>query len=142
MSNRLLLHYNIDSADLHAAGEVSSTVKKILKQLGVAPEIVRKVAISMYEAEINSIIHAGGGFVDVEITTQKIFVRFTDNGPGIEDISLAMQEGYSTASQQVREMGFGAGMGIPNMKRYSDDLKISSAVGEGTVVEITVFINN
>ena len=140
MSNRLLLHYDISGADLHEAGEVSSTVKKMLKQLGVAPEIVRKVAISMYEAEINTIIHAGGGIVDVEITTEKIFVRFTDKGPGIEDISLAMQEGFSTASEEVREMGFGAGMGLPNMKRYSDNLNISSTVGEGTVVEITVFI--
>lgn len=140
MANKIRLHYDIDGTDLLAAGEASSAVKKILKQLGVTPEIIRKLAISMYEAEINTVIHAGGGFVDVEITTEQIFVRFTDKGPGIEDVSLAMKEGYTTATQSVREMGFGAGMGLPNMKRYSDEMNISSVVGEGTVVEITVFI--
>lgn len=140
MENKIVLHYDIDGNDFAIAGEASSNVKKVLKQLGVAPDITRKVAISMYEAEINTIIHAGGGFVDVEITPEKIYVRFTDNGPGIEDVQQAMQEGFSTATQQIREMGFGAGMGLPNMKSYSDEINITSAVGEGTVVELVVYI--
>ena len=141
MENKIQLHYDIDGSNLLAAGEVSSAVKKMLKQLGVAPAIVRKVSISMYEAEINTVIHAGGGFADVVITPEQINVKFTDHGPGIPDVSLAMKEGYSTATQEIREMGFGAGMGLPNMKSYSDEMNIHSVVGEGTTVEIIVLIN-
>ena len=95
----------------------------------------------MYEAEINMVLHANGGSIDVDITPEKIYILFQDEGPGIKDIELAMQEGYSTASDEIRELGFGAGMGLPNMKRYSDDLKISSELGKGTKVEITVYLN-
>lgn len=140
MGKKMLLHYDIDGEDFAIAGEASSSVKKVLKQLGVAPDIIRKVAISMYEAEINTVIHAGGGYVDVEISTDKIYAKFTDNGPGIADVKQAMQQGFSTATQQIREMGFGAGMGLSNMESYSDEINITSNVGKGTVVEMVVYI--
>lgn len=138
MSENLKLHYEIDGADYSVAGQASSSIKKILKQLGVSPEIIRKAAISMYEGEINTVIHGKGGFADVEITSDKIIITFKDNGPGIKDIEKAMQEGFSTASDEARELGFGAGMGLPNMKKYSDKLNISSKVGKGTTVEIII----
>jgi serine/threonine-protein kinase RsbT len=132
------LHYDIPAFDLSCAGEASSNVRKILVQLGIDPVLIKKTAISMYEAEINAVIHGNGGYADVEIDSKKIVVRITDQGPGIPDIDLAMQEGWSTASDEVREMGFGAGMGLPNIKRYSDKLDIQTAVGKGTIVTITV----
>lgn len=135
------LHYDINGDDFSAAGEASSAVKKVLAQLSVNPAIIRRVAIAMYEAEINTVIHGNGGFADVEISPQKITVIFKDNGPGIPNIDLAMKEGYSTASSEIREMGFGAGMGLPNMKKYTDELNIESAVGVGTTVTMTVNIN-
>jgi len=136
----LKLKYIIPSrSDLSAAGEASSNVKKKLIQLGIDPAVIKKTSISMYEAEINAVIHANGGEADVEIGNGKITVRISDNGPGIPDVDLAMQEGYSTASDEIREMGFGAGMGLPNIKRYSDDLKIETEVGKGTTLIITVF---
>ncbi|HHW67259.1 MAG: serine/threonine-protein kinase RsbT [Epulopiscium sp.] len=134
------LSFKVDGDEFTLAGESSSQVKKVLKQLGIAPEIIRKIAIAMYEAEINMVIHANGGTIDVEITPEKVYIVLKDTGPGIPDIDLAMQEGYSTASEQVRELGFGAGMGLPNMKKYSDNLKVTSEVGKGTTVEITVYI--
>lgn len=140
MSQNLKLHYDIDGNDFSIAGQASSNIKKVLKQLGVAPEIIRKAAISMYEGEINTVIHGKGGSADVEITTDKLTITFTDRGPGIEDISLAMQEGFSTATDEARELGFGAGMGLPNMKKYSDELNITSVPGEGTTVEIMIRI--
>ncbi len=136
------LHFNILPDDLTAAGEASSNVKKVLNQLGVNPQFVKKAAIAMYEAEINAVIHGGGGMADVEIDGEKIVVVIKDEGPGIEDINLAMQEGYSTASDLIREMGFGAGMGLPNMKRYADSLAVESQVGRGTTVTIMVKISN
>lgn len=138
MSENLKLHYDIDGADYSVAGQASSSIKRILKQLGVSPEIIRKAAISMYEGEINTVIHGKGGFADVEIASDKIIITFKDNGPGIKDIEKAMQEGFSTASDEARELGFGAGMGLPNMKKYSDELKISSEIGKGTTVEIII----
>ena len=141
MSQNLKLHYDIDGTDFSVAGQASSNIKKVLKQLGVAPEIIRKAAISMYEGEINTVIHGKGGCVNVEIATDKIIITFTDHGPGIKDIHLAMQEGFSTATNEARELGFGAGMGLPNMKKYSDELKISSVPGEGTTVEIVIYIS-
>ncbi|NLK97267.1 ATP-binding protein [Defluviitalea saccharophila] len=134
------LSFKVDGDEFTLAGESSSQVKKVLKQLGVSPEVIRKIAIAMYEAEINMVIHANGGTIDVDITPEKVYVVLKDTGPGIPDIDLAMQEGYSTASEKVRELGFGAGMGLPNMKKYSDGLKVTSEVGKGTTVEITVYI--
>jgi len=139
-SSILNLHYDVIAKDFSRAGEASSALKKVLRKLGVAPEIIRKVSIPMYEAEINMVIHANGGYIDVEITPDRIYVKLVDNGPGIADLELAMQEGYSTATDRVRELGFGAGMGLPNIKKYSDDMKITTQVGKGTTVEIFVNI--
>jgi len=134
------LSFVLPDDDIRLAGEASSSVKKILGQIGINPQIIRKAAIAMYEAEINAVIHAGGGTADVNIYPDRIEIKIEDKGPGIPDIELAMQEGYSTASERIREMGFGAGMGLPNIKRYSDELQIDSKVGEGTVVKITVYV--
>ena len=139
-SQAITLHYDIDAVDFSAAGEASSGVKRTLNQLGVNPAVVKRVAIAMYEAEINAIIHAGGGAADVEITPEKVIVKISDNGPGIPDIDKAMTAGWSTASETVRELGFGAGMGLPNMKRYSDTMTIDSTVGVGTTVTMCVLI--
>ncbi len=136
--NLIKLHYDIPSYDLTYAGEASSNVKKRLVQLGIDPARVKKAAIAMYEAEINAVIHGNGGTADIEISSCRITIRISDRGPGIPDLELAMQEGWSTASDEVREMGFGAGMGLPNMKRYADKLDIDTEVGRGTRVTITV----
>ena len=140
MSENLSLHYNISGSDFSVAGQASSNIKKVLQRLGVKPEIIRKAAICMYEGEINTIIHGKGGVADVEISSDKIKIVFTDHGPGIKDITQAMQEGFSTATDEARELGFGAGMGLPNMKKYSDSLRVISVLGEGTTVEITINI--
>lgn len=140
MSENLSLHYNISGSDFSVAGQASSNIKKALQRLGVKPEIIRKAAICMYEGEINTIIHGKGGVADVEISSDKIKIVFTDHGPGIKDIAQAMQEGFSTATDEARELGFGAGMGLPNMKKYSDSLRVISVLGEGTTVEITINI--
>jgi len=134
----LKMRYDVKADDFSVAGENSSKVKKMLKQLGFSPETVRCVAIAMYEAEINMVIHANGGYIDVEISPEKIIVRLHDNGPGIPDIDKAMQEGFSTASNTVRELGFGAGMGLPNMKKYTDEMNITTEIGKGTCVELIV----
>lgn len=131
------LNYQVDGEQMSLAGEASGAVKKVLKQLGLPTAVIRKVSVAMYEAEINMVIHANGGQVFVEITPENIQIKLEDEGPGIPDIDLAMQEGYTTASDQAREMGFGAGMGLPNMKRYSDHLKVSSKVGKGTTVDLS-----
>ena len=136
--NAYKLHYDIDGEDFSVAGEASSNIKKVLNTLGIAPHIVRKVAVATYEGEINMVIHADGGTIDVEITPQCISILLKDKGPGIKSIDLAMQEGYSTASNEVRELGFGAGMGLPNMQKYSDYMKVDSKVGEGTTIEMKV----
>ena len=134
------LHYNVDADDFTVAGEASGAVKKVLKQLGFSPDVIRRVAVAMYECEINMVIHADGGYIDVEISPEKIRMIHTDRGPGIKDIDKAMQEGYSTADEKVRELGFGAGMGLPNMKRYTDEMKITTEIGKGTVVDMTVSV--
>jgi len=139
--NVISLHFNISGEDFSLAGEASSNLKKILKQLGVDPEIIRRVAIAMYEGEMNMVIHANGGTTDVTITPDEIRLILRDDGPGIPDIELAMQEGYSTAPDRIREMGFGAGMGLPNIKRYTDELYITSEVGKGTTLEMVVKVN-
>lgn len=130
----------IPANDFAAAGEASSNMKRMLAQLGVEPLIVKKTAISMYEAEMNAVIHAGGGKAFVEIDSEKILIKIKDRGPGIPDVDKAMEEGYSTAPDEIREQGFGAGMGLPNIKRYSDKLDIKTEVGKGTIVEITIFL--
>ena len=130
--------YEVKDSDFSVAGENSSKVKKTLKTLGFSPEVIRKVAIAMYEAEINMVIHANGGYIEGEISPEKIVVRLCDNGPGIPDIEKAMEEGFSTADHNVRELGFGAGMGLPNIKKYSDELNITTTVGKGTTLEIIV----
>ncbi len=140
MSNGMKLHYEVDGDDFVLAGEKSSIVKKQLKQVGLPPEVIRRVAIAMYEAEINMVIHADGGSIDVEITPQEITLIFSDKGPGIPDVERAMQEGFSTASHEVQELGFGAGMGLPNMKKNSDDMKIETELGKGTTITLTIGI--
>ena len=138
MSEELVFHYDIDGEDFTSAGEASMHVKKKLRQLGMDPEVIRRVSIAMYEGEINTVIHAGGGTADVKIFPQHIEVVLADNGPGIADIELAMKEGYSTAPDKIRSMGFGAGMGLPNMKKYTDFMQIDSEVGVGTTVTMKV----
>ena len=132
------LRYNVSKDEFAHAGEASSNLKKVLKQLGISAELIRKIAIAMYEAEINMVIHADGGTIDVNILPEKIYIALKDTGPGIPDIEKAMQEGFSTASDEVRNLGFGAGMGFPNMKKNSDFIKVSSEVGVGTVVELEI----
>ncbi|MBO5453748.1 MAG: ATP-binding protein [Clostridia bacterium] len=139
-NNTLNIRYEVVAKDFSRAGEASSALKKVLRKLNISPDIIRKVSIPMYEAEINMVIHANGGYIDVDITPETIHVVLTDNGPGIADLELAMQEGYSTATDNVRELGFGAGMGLPNIKKYSDDMKITTQLGKGTTVEIFVNI--
>lgn len=134
------LHYNVIDDDFTVAGEASSAVKKVLRQLGFTPEVIRRVAVAMYECEINMVIHANGGYIDVEITPEKIRMIHTDKGPGIKDIKQAMQKGFSTANEEVRQLGFGAGMGLPNMEKYTDEMKITTKLGEGTVVDMTVYV--
>lgn len=129
-------HYDVEGGEFISAGVASSKLKKTLKQLGISPNVIRKVSVSMYEAEINMVIHANGGVIDIEITPEKIDIVLHDEGPGIENLDLAMQVGYSTASKEAREMGFGAGMGLPNIKKHSDEMKITTEVGKGTKVHL------
>ena len=138
MSEAVKFHFNVDGDDFTSAGQSSVQVKKNLRSLGISPEIIRKVSIAMYEGEINMVIHAGGGEADVLIYEDRIEIRLCDNGPGIANIDLAMQEGFSTAPDNIRSLGFGAGMGLPNMKRYSDSIQIDSALGKGTKILMTV----
>ena len=134
----LNLHYDIDGDNFVAAGEASAQIKKMLKKMGLPGEIVRKVAIAMYEGEINTVIHGGGGYADVEITGDSITMVLTDHGPGIPDVEKAMQSGYSTAPEEVRALGFGAGMGLPNMQKNTDEMKIDTEVGVGTTITMKV----
>ena len=134
MSETVKFHFDVDGENFTSAGEASVQVKKLLRQLGVSPDVIRKVSIAMYEGEINMVIHADGGDADVNVHDNYIEVILADRGPGIPDIELAMQEGFSTAKDNIRSLGFGAGMGLPNMKRYSDDMNISTVIGQGTTV--------
>ena len=138
MSEPVVLNYNVDGENFTSAGEASVAVKKSLRQMGFPPDAIRRVSIAMYEGEINMVIHADGGQATVNIFPDKIEIVLADKGPGIADISLAMQEGYSTAPDNLRSLGFGAGMGLPNMKRYTDEMRIESEVGVGTTVYMTV----
>ena len=139
MEEAIILKYPISGEDFTRAGEASSDVKRKLKQMGVNPEAIRKVAIAMYEGEINMVIHANGGIIDVDIFPDKVVMVLTDHGPGIPDVPLAMQEGYSTAGEEVLNLGFGAGMGLPNMKRSSDEMHIDTSIGVGTTVTMTIY---
>ena len=134
----IVLHYTVPGDDFTRAGEASADLKARLKKLGLPADAIRKVAIALYEGEINLAIHAGGGDIDVTIDDGDVDMVLRDEGPGIADISLAMSEGYSTAPDEVRSLGFGAGMGLPNMKKYSDTFEITSTVGVGTTVTMGV----
>ena len=138
MSNAIHLHYEVSDEDFTRAGEASGAVKKRLKSLGFNPDAIRRVAIAMYEAEINMVIHANGGYCDVDIYPDRIEILMSDTGPGIPDVDKAMQEGFSTAPDNVRSLGFGAGMGLPNIKKYTDDMRIETTIGVGTNVYLTV----
>ncbi len=139
MEERLIFNYSIPGNDFTRAGEASSSVKNKLKTMGIDSNIIRKVSIAMYEGEINMVIHANGGNITVEITPDKIRMILADIGPGIADIDKAMQNGYSTAPEEVRSLGFGAGMGLPNMKKYSDFMDIETTIGIGTTVTMDIF---
>ncbi len=128
--------YQIEGGNFTRAGFASSEIKKMLKQLNVDLGIIKRTVVATYEAGVNVVAHAYSGTIYVDVDEQKIIIKLVDEGPGIPDIEQAMKEGYSTASSRVREMGFGAGMGLPNMKKNADDLNISSEVGKGTTVEI------
>ena len=140
MEDAIRLTYEISPDDFTRAGEASSDVKKKLKQMGAGPEAIRKVAIAMYEGEINMVIHAKGGEIRVDITPEKIIMVLDDVGPGIPNVEQAMQAGFSTAPDEVRSLGFGAGMGLPNMKKYTDSMEIDTRIGVGTKIKMVVNI--
>lgn len=136
----LSLHYTVSGDDFTRAGEASGDVKKKLKALGFPADVIRNVVIALYEGEINMVIHANGGQMDVDISPERIHMVLKDTGPGIEDIERAMQKGYSTAPENIRALGFGAGMGLPNIKKYTDEMHIDSTVGVGTTLALTVLV--
>ena len=136
----LNFHFDIDGEDFSSAGEASVETKKKLRQLGFPSDVIRRCSIAMYEGEINMVIHANGGSADVEVYPDKVVMVLEDHGPGIPNVELAMTEGYSTASEQIHNMGFGAGMGLPNMKRYTDSLKLETQVGVGTKLTMVVAV--
>lgn len=138
--NGLTYRFTVPGNDYSRAGEASSSVKNRLKRLGVDPAAIRRVSIALYEGEINMVIHGGGGEICVTVQPDRVEMELVDHGKGIPDIAKAMQEGYSTASEEARSLGFGAGMGLPNMKKYTDQLQIDSVVGEGTTVRMTVLL--
>ena len=140
MSEALVFRFEVDGEDFTSAGQASVQIKKNLRQLGIPPETIRRVSIAMYEGEINMVIHAGGGEATVRVNEEYIEIVLDDKGPGIKNIDQAMQEGFSTAPDQIRSLGFGAGMGLPNMKRYTDSMEITSTVGVGTKVVMRVNI--
>jgi anti-sigma regulatory factor (Ser/Thr protein kinase) len=140
MSDNLIFHFDVSGNDFTSAGQASVQVKKNLRQLGLNPEIIRRVSIAMYEGEINMVIHAGGGTADVIVSEECIEIILEDNGPGIKDIEQAMQAGFSTATDTIRSLGFGAGMGLPNMKKNSDSMEIKSTIGVGTRITMKVLL--
>lgn len=139
MEESLQFHFDVDGNNFTSAGEASVQVKRLLRQMGFSPDLIRRISIAMYEGEINMVIHAKGGTADMFVQPDSIRIVLQDVGPGIADIPLAMQEGYSTAPDNIRALGFGAGMGLPNMKRYSDEMKIESTVGVGTKIELIYY---
>ena len=138
MAEPLVFHFVVDGDNFTSAGQASVQVKKNLRQLGLEPETIRRVSIAMYEGEINMVIHAGGGEADVIVSDGSVEIILKDSGPGIANIEQAMQEGFSTAPDNIRSLGFGAGMGLPNMKRYTDQMNIDSVVGQGTTITMRV----
>jgi len=138
MSEGLVFHFDVDGDNFTSAGQASVQIKKNLRQLGLPPEMIRRVSIAMYEGEINMVIHAGGGHAEVRVNEEAIEIILEDKGPGIADIDQAMQAGFSTAPDNIRSLGFGAGMGLPNMKRYTDHMEIESEVGKGTRITMRV----
>lgn len=138
MSDNLKFHFDVDGENFSSAGEASVEMKKRLRQLGFSPDVIRRVSIAMYEGEINMVIHADGGVADVEVKPNEIVIVLEDHGPGIADVNLAMQEGYSTAKDNIRQLGFGAGMGLPNMKKYTDSMNIETELGVGTKITMKV----
>jgi anti-sigma regulatory factor (Ser/Thr protein kinase) len=141
VDNGLSQHFKIDGGDFSRAGRVSTTIKEILQEVGIDTSIIRRAAIASYEAEMNIVMYAQSADLTLTITPQKMTIRIQDSGPGIADIEKAMQEGWSTATDEMREMGFGAGMGLPNIKKNADDFEISSVPGEGTLLNITFYLN-
>ena len=138
MSEKLIFHFDVLGNDFTSAGQASVQVKKNLRQLGLDSEIIRRVSIAMYEGEINMVIHAGGGTAEVSVCEEYIEIILEDTGPGIKDIEQAMQAGYSTAPDTIRSLGFGAGMGLPNMKKNTDSMEITSEIGKGTRIVMRV----
>ena len=135
----LHFHYDVDGNNFTSAGEASVQVKRMLRQMGFHPDLIRRISVAMYEGEINMVIHANGGDADVYVDDESIRIVLKDTGPGIKDVEQAMQEGYSTAPDNVRALGFGAGMGLPNMKRFTDTFKLDTVVGQGTTIELGFF---
>lgn len=140
--SHLYFHFEVPGDDFTRAGEASTQVKKNLKKLGYDSDAIRRIAIAMYEGEINMVIHAGGGVAEVEVFPDRVDIVLSDNGPGIPDVDKAMQEGYSTAPDNVRTLGFGAGMGLPNIKKYTDSMSIKTELGVGTKVYMSVKVRN
>lgn len=140
MSESIKLTFEVSGDDFTHAGEASGSLKRTLKKLGIDMEIIRRISIAVYEGEINMVIHANGGVIEAEISAESIEVWLKDKGPGIKDVELAMQEGYSTARDEIRALGFGAGMGLPNIKKYTDDMSIETEIGVGTTVYMKVNI--
>ena len=134
------LHFEVPGADFTRAGEASAAVKRTLKQLGFPSDAIRRVAIAMYEGEINMVIHAGGGEADIDILPDRVSMVLTDHGPCIPDVERAVQESWSTAPDNVRNLGFGAGMGLPNIKKYTDYMDIKTEIGKGTRMLLTVLV--
>lgn len=141
MENNIQFVFKVKADDFLNAGKVSSEIKKYLSQLGLSRSLIRKIVICSYEAEVNLVIHSIGGEIELEISNSAIHLYSIDQGPGIENINLAMKAGFSTASEKAREMGFGAGMGLPNMKKHSDEFEIKSSNG-GTFIRMTYFIHD
>ena len=138
MNEALVFRFDVDGEDFTSAGQASVQVKKNLRQLGIASDVIKRVSIAMYEGEINMVIHANGGVAEVRVNEDYIEIILDDKGPGIADVEKAMQEGYSTAPDNIRSLGFGAGLGLPNMKRYTDSMLIESTVGVGTKITMRV----
>lgn len=141
MSEGIQLSYEVLDNDFASCGKASEEVKRTLRSAGFPADYIRRIAIAMYEGEINMVIHANGGRAEVDIQSDSVTVDLIDAGKGIEDIEKAMQEGYSTATDDIRELGFGAGMGLPNMKKYSDEMQINSKVNQGTHIRLKFFLN-